>query len=520
MKIKRILYDKSLYFYREQRQVIYSVWDNDETYVPAGNMLGKDFVAGFICPIFFLTRSPCRIVTTSATKDHLRVLWGEINNFITMGTSTGLKVPLTSDKGGPLLVNFREIKKFVKGEVEKKSYIIGMVAGPESTAAMQGHHVPDIGDGIPRNLAVVDEASSVRNVYMDMITTWAKRIFVIGNTWPCENFFKHAIKGRPGTEDKGGDIPRPGGRGGYYRKVIKIRAVDHPNIRFALNEIRAGKAPSNKVLVPGKTWQEYEKNLKMMNKHQQCVSLGADFYDGAEIKLYPKEWLDRAHALYRSRPRLRTLPRFMGIDPAEGGDKTTWCIVDSLGIIDLISIQTPDTDTIIGQTLALMTMHKIPGHHVRFDRGGGGKQHADRLRKRGHKVKTVGFGAQPTLEVKRGVHTFDERVDSQEDRTAFKNMRAEMADDIRELIKPDAEGFSIPDMGEQYAELRNQLSVIPLQYDSEGKMYLPPKNKSKPGSKEVTLVDLIGHSPDEFDALCLAVHSLLSKARQITAGPG
>lgn len=27
-------------FYREQRDIIYSVRDNDETYVPAGNMLG------------------------------------------------------------------------------------------------------------------------------------------------------------------------------------------------------------------------------------------------------------------------------------------------------------------------------------------------------------------------------------------------------------------------------------------------------------------------------------------------
>lgn len=30
----------SVTFYREQRQVIYSVRDNDETFVPAGNMLG------------------------------------------------------------------------------------------------------------------------------------------------------------------------------------------------------------------------------------------------------------------------------------------------------------------------------------------------------------------------------------------------------------------------------------------------------------------------------------------------
>jgi hypothetical protein len=33
-------------FYREQKAIIESVWANDETFVPAGNKLGKDFVAG------------------------------------------------------------------------------------------------------------------------------------------------------------------------------------------------------------------------------------------------------------------------------------------------------------------------------------------------------------------------------------------------------------------------------------------------------------------------------------------
>jgi phage terminase large subunit-like protein len=31
-------------------------------------------------------------------------------------------------------------------------------------------------------------------------------------------------------------------------------------------------------------------------------------------------------------------------------------------------------------------------------------------------------------------------------------------------------------------------------------------------------VDLIGHSPDEADALVLAVHAMLGKARKPTAG--
>jgi len=60
--------------YDKQIEILYSLRDNDETFVPAGNMLGKDFIAGYAVLWFFLTRHPCRIVTTSAKDDHLRVL--------------------------------------------------------------------------------------------------------------------------------------------------------------------------------------------------------------------------------------------------------------------------------------------------------------------------------------------------------------------------------------------------------------------------------------------------------------
>src|SRR5271154_521237 len=88
-----------VHFYDKQREIIYSVLQNDETVVPAGNKLGKDYVAGFICLYFFISRNPCRVVTTSVKDDHLRVLWGEINNFINTA-----KYPLRSDMGGMLYV--------------------------------------------------------------------------------------------------------------------------------------------------------------------------------------------------------------------------------------------------------------------------------------------------------------------------------------------------------------------------------------------------------------------------------
>jgi hypothetical protein len=182
--------------YNKQREVMLSVRDNDETYVPAANMTGKDYISGLIVLWFFLTRRPCKCILTSAKSDHLRVLFGEIGRFIQT-----CQFPLTVDRGGPLVVNHHELRWEFKGRRCTLSYVRGMVAAPDSIASMQGHHVANIGDGVPRTLFVADEASSVPDDYYTMASTWARRMLVIGNTWPCRNFFWRAVRG--------GDVPAP-----------------------------------------------------------------------------------------------------------------------------------------------------------------------------------------------------------------------------------------------------------------------------------------------------------------------
>lgn len=170
-------------FYREQRAVIYSTEDNVETFVPAGNMLGKDFVAGFIALRNFLIHREVRIITTSVKDDHLRVLWGEIGRFIQT-----CRIPLTRDKGGPLITNFRDIRKVVgRPPLEDKiSYLRGMVS--ERGEGMAGHHAQ-------YTLLMIDEASGVDDLVYTQGCTWAKRVLAIGNPNPCANFFYHGVKG-------------------------------------------------------------------------------------------------------------------------------------------------------------------------------------------------------------------------------------------------------------------------------------------------------------------------------------
>ena len=177
-----------VYFYDKQREVIYSVRDNSETLVVAGNMLGKDFVTGFIALWFFISRTPCRVVTTSADYSQLEsVLWGEIRRFIQTS-----KYPLDAANGGPLVINHLHLRRVVNGRMCGLSYMIGRVTAKGE--GMLGHHVAEVGDGVPRTLFVADEASGVDDVSYERADTWAKRKLIIGNPYPCTNFFRKGVK--------------------------------------------------------------------------------------------------------------------------------------------------------------------------------------------------------------------------------------------------------------------------------------------------------------------------------------
>lgn len=604
LRLKEVLWPDVI-FYRQQRLIIESVWDNDETYVPAGNMLGKDYVGGYVALAFFLTRHPCRVVTTSAKDDHLRVLWGEINRYV-----QSCKYPLDFKSGGPLRINHQDIRKvFTRGSragtVCPISYLTGLVAGADSIAAMQGHHVAKTGDGVPRTLFVSDESSSVRDEYMKMASTWMNRALVIGNTWPCQNFFYRGVKA--------GNLKAPEphpvtGRERYYRRVLRIRADESPNVRLVIAQMKAGlrKPDPEMIRTPDRPWglwtphefhhlnvlwqrkkdneerrrgdgsgiieteggtdspleidrisgpslpsmalpgvkdyDEYKKNRLTWDRIHQTVSLDAEFYEGAEVRLFPKEWLDFSESVAESLAGRVRKAKAIGIDPAEGGDSTAFAVVDELGLIELVSLKTPDTSVIANFAAGLMQKHNVPDDKVCFDRGGGGKQIADEMRRRGFVgVRTVAFGESLTPDPKRAMTIFEEKVEAREERTTYRNRRAQMYGLLRNLINPSPGtdnrapdrksgrpvGFGLP---KQYTAIREQLTPIPLWYDEEGRLELPPKNRRgergiegevpgrKKGDQRPTLVELIGYSPDECDALVVGVFTMLTKQVRRKAG--
>lgn len=546
-------------FYRQQWYVIDSVVRDDETYVPAGNKLGKDFVAAFIVLYVFLTRRPCRIVLTSAKDHHLDVLWGEILRFVARS-----KFPLATEHGGPLLINHHHIRKVRSdGTLCPISYITAMVASDKTIAAMQGHHanpdtVEEANDGVPRTLFVSDESSSVPDEYYSMVTSWAVRKLIFGNTWDCANFFYRGVKG--------GDLPDPANPGRYHRKVIRIRAADSPNVRLGLIQRERGETPTNAVILPGvKPWAEYALHLATLNDIERSVILDAEFYEGKELRLFPADWLQRAArwADLLQRNGIKRKARALGIDPAEGGDKTAMCAVDEYGIVASRSRRTPNTVDVVAEAKAFVRELGVPPDRIVFDRGGGGKQHADRMIEDGWAgVRSVGFGESMQMELRTGIRLLPEKEENRQERYVYVNRRAQMYGDLRSLLDPSLDYLREcrPDLAEgrgpilrtmaaameegpvaetvgrngtahtlqrvptgwgipaSETELIRQLTPMPLLYDGEGRMRMLPKHKKNPDSDEKTLTDLIGCSPDEADACVLAVHGMLYRATVLKAG--
>lgn len=485
--------------YDKQIDIMLSVRDNFQTVVTAGNMLGKDFIAGLITIWFFLTRTPCRIVTTSVDATQLEgVLWGEIGRFIQDSV-----IPLDSKRGGPLVVNHLHLRKMdVRTKnVCKISYVIGRVAAKGE--GMLGHHVANNGDGVPRTLFVADEASGVDDTSDTRADTWAKRKLAIGNPYPCQNFFKKSV-----TE---GDFILNSGK--IHRKVIHICGEDSPNVKRGLLEKQKGLTPSNRVVIPGVLpWEDYVLRRETWDPARQCVGIDGKFWEGENDLLFPPQNLDRAerlHAMYvknGSYPKTRIV-KGVGVDPAAGGDDTSFTLVDEWGIIDKIEQKTPDTSVIEDITIKLVVRYNIDPRKFLFDSGGGGKQIVDRLRKRKFKVRLLNFGESLALPIKRGMYEYSEKEGIREERYVYKDKRAELYGIASILLDAVEKGtFAIPS---KYTELRRQLSLIPRIYDSEGKLTMLPKWIKHKKSGETDLITLLGRSPDEADSFVLAVYCML-----------
>ncbi len=514
-------------FYDKQVEIVDSVENNDETYVVAGNALGKDWVASNICLNIMLRcikeGKTCRIVTTSVKEDHIDVLWGEIGRWVSTCVT-----PLTHTEGGPLVVNNLQITRASERDVKNPyNYLKGMVAGDDMDA-LSGHHA-DV------TLAVGDEASGLKDAMYNKMSGWMKRFLAFGNPHSCSNFWRRAIEA--------GDVPRDSGQG-FHRKVIHIGAEDSPNVRIARAYIKhyngsrsEARNRYERMLVPGVlTLEQLEARRKIWDEVQCCVKLDGKFYGGAKLLLYPVDWLDSAARRHRQlvETKAKRGPYGLGVDTADGGDNTAWAVCDELGLVELFSIKTPNTNRIPEETIRLMAKYSILPERVCFDKGSAGWSHCCRMVQLGYEVRSVAFGAKISLDPRAGRFPASKRREAKSEAYAYKNRRAQLFGELSEVVDPGnldvPGGFAIPEgimgcAGDPRSELRHQLAPMPKLYDKEGQLVMLPKSTPTidvdPANPEVdgkTLVGLIGHSPDEADATVLALHALLHDGGKRRAG--
>jgi hypothetical protein len=143
----------------------------------------------------------------------------------------------------------------------------------------------------------------------------------------------------------------------------------------------------------------------------------------------------------------------------------------------------------------------------------------------GYECASIGFG-EGVVDPQAWKRTADyipkkEVREATEERYIYKNRRAEMYGTLRLALDPTVlqNGFGLPkelirvkrlDGG---PSLRDQLEILPLLYDPEGRLYLPPKQKKNADDKTVTIKDMLGdYSPDEADALVLACYGMTFKS--------
>jgi hypothetical protein len=312
----------------------------------------------------------------------------------------------------------------------------------------------------------------------------------------------------------------------YLKKIINITAEDSPNVKLALQQKERGENPTGEIILPGvMSWDEYCMLRQILDEQEQCIGLDAKFYVGPEVMLFPPFWLQAANQCWRELPSKPRLAKALGVDSAEGGDNTCYCAIDELGVVELISKKTRDTTVITSDVMALIVKHKLNPERVCFDPGGGGYGHACILRKAGYNVRTVAFGESLTMEPKYGIRLISERLENREERYVYVNRRAQMYCEASHLLDPTSSEFAIapPSQSEAYQRLLFQLSKIPKLLDDKGRYWLPSKgNRTEQMKKRgiKTLIEIIGHSPDEVDALVLAVHGLTLDFAGFVAGGG
>lgn len=479
----------------DQIAVIRSVQEHRITVVPSANSVGKTYVGADIALWWFLTKRPSKVITASAPpEDNLRVLlWGEINSRCHNRPDL-----MPSNVVRDLLIQ-RDPEWWLRG------FTIPMSQQPhQRQARFGGKHslwlltIIDEGDGVPPEIYRATE----QNMSGDN-----DRLVVFFNPKQPAGYIWQLVKGGQAN-------------------VIHLSALNHPNVtggktivpgavtrRVTVERIQKwsravvggegepsgfGADPKNDdglFTVPDYLDGETSKRpdgsrlpplvggemRRIIDPALSYMTLGI-YPTGAYNQLIDRQWIIAAQnrwklrrEIYGDQPPVDIRPR-SGQDVAEFGDDLN-VIVDRYG-----GWVAPITN---------IWVHVDPTESATR-----GAEHARALGSELHCVDGNGIGASVAPDMRRqgirqaaGIKTQQKPTKEPEELDAeFRIVRDQLAWAVREWLRTDPTAM-LPDL----PELEDDL--LAHSYEVAGRtIRVSPKDKVK---------EIIGRSPDYFDALCL-----------------
>lgn len=480
-----------------QREILDSVRVNNQTYVYSGHKMGKSLVAAMAALWFFATRSPATVLVISASEQQLeQVMWAELRRLLVNASE---KLPFVEHKLRLRLPETEGSRRFVP-----RHELIG--CGANQPESLQGRNLPRQEGGLPTVLVVCEEASAIPDRFIESLLPQAHRLLAIGNPLCTQGWFYDGCRA--------GDQKHPQESKRLLRRVRQLSPEESPNMAHSRAMDERGEAPPYPEIVPGLlAREEFDEWSVTWDERRKRTRLFGLLPDEADQRLFPPAWLELAKRLGECvcpRQDWPVRPYSLGVDVSYGGgDLTAWVVLGRWGVRYVLAKPTPNTVEITGQTIRLMRKFGISDGAVAFDAGGGGKQIADALRdKEFEGVMDVSFAATPR------------------DPAKYRNRRAELYGELREAMEPNDRLLALSQtkccsawppsvhcvsLPPNESELFLDLAVLPLLYDGEGRLRLPPKDQPRvkvSGQVETSVRELLGgRSPDRGDALVLAYYA-------------
>lgn len=323
-------------FWGRQIEVCRSIDRYDTTLVPAGNSVGKSFMAGRIALAFLLNHRNSIVYTTSPSQYQLiKILWKEVNSAI---LKSRFPIGIAPAGSGPIEL-----------ALSKTWYMIGHVSNKiENTT---GHHCEHL-------LVLIDEGSGVpEHTYAAAASLNPSRTVIFGNPLhPHGEFYE---KCRKAEEER----DRPD----RSSNLIRISSMESPHIH--LERSPYGLADQGFLK---RNARDYGEDSIWWLSH-----VLAQFPDVTAETCVPKAWLDLACQTLH-------LPgghRRIAIDCAGGNGGDEWVILgrDDNGVFDLKWSADWSTETAAKQAKIMASQWGVPGFRVSFDAAGLGWDFGNRL---------------------------------------------------------------------------------------------------------------------------------------------